>query len=405
MPVYKNLVSLETPGNNYLKKARLKQHIINRLYKDGQLSIHDLCVSSKMSAPTIAKSVEELISRQLVIKMGVGDSSGGRKPGLFAINPSSHYVMAIDLERSFIKMRVFDFANNPASRLYEFDEGLDTLGDVIGYINQKVHEVLKNNRITKKKVLGIGLSLPGLIDIHTGMSHTYLKSNKPVAATLTELTGINTFVEHDTKIMAWAEQAFGLAKGLQDVLCLNIGSGVGLSMILNGEIYRGHSGYSGEFGHIQIDMNGELCHCGKVGCIETLAAGKAIIARAQKTLQEKPAGILYNKFQQSGSKLSSAMIIESAHEGDSLALELLVKAGEAIGIGIAALIQIFNPEMIILCGEMSKASDIFFKPINRHLELHTLERIRKDAKIAVSKLGDEARIMGSLALVMNKIFA
>ncbi|HLN53374.1 MAG TPA: ROK family protein [Lentimicrobium sp.] len=396
---------METPGNNYLKKARLKQHIINRLYKDGQLSIHDLCVSSKMSAPTITKAVDELIFRQLVIRMGIGDSSGGRKPGLFAINPSSRYVMAIDLERSFIKMCVFDFGNNPASKIYQFEEGLDTLPDVFEYINVKVHEVLKNNHISKKKVLGIGLSLPGLIDIHTGMSYTYLTSKKPVAAILTELTGISTFIEHDTKIMAWAEQAFGLAKGLNNVLCLNIGSGVGLSMILNGEIYKGHSGYSGEFGHIQIDRKGDLCQCGHIGCIETLASSKAIISKAQKQLVSETSGILYEKYSQGGDKLSSSMIIEAARQGDNLSFELINKAGEAIGIGIAALIQIFNPELVILGGEMSKASDIFFGPINKNVELHTIERIRKDARIAVSQLGDDARIMGSLALVMNKIFS
>ncbi|HLO37565.1 MAG TPA: ROK family protein, partial [Lacibacter sp.] len=298
-----------------------------------------------------------------------------------------------------------DFGNNPASKIYQFEEGLDTLPDVFEYINVKVHEVLKNNHISKKKVLGIGLSLPGLIDIHTGMSYTYLTSKKPVAAILTELTGISTFIEHDTKIMAWAEQAFGLAKGLNNVLCLNIGSGVGLSMILNGEIYKGHSGYSGEFGHIQIDRKGDLCQCGHIGCIETLASSKAIISKAQKQLVSETSGILYEKYSQGGDKLSSSMIIEAARQGDNLSFELINKAGEAIGIGIAALIQIFNPELVILGGEMSKASDIFFGPINKNVELHTIERIRKDARIAVSQLGDDARIMGSLALVMNKIFS
>ncbi len=403
MPIYKNLVSLEPPGNNVLKKARLKQQIISQLYRDGQLSIHDLCSISKMSAPTITKAVDELVARQLVIKKGVRNSTGGRKPVLYAINPSAHYVMAIDLERSFIKMCVFDLSNKPASKIYEFNEGLDTLPDVFEFINDKILELLRNNRISKKKILGIGLSLPGLIDIHTGVSYTYLQGKKPVAAVLTELTGIPTFIEHDTKIMAWAEQSFGLAKGLQNVLCLNIGSGIGMSMILNGEIYRGHSGYSGEFGHIQLGSINELCHCGKTGCIETLAAGKFLISKAQRHLSGKSDGILYSKFKLNH-KVTTSLIIDSAREGDIFSLDLLNKAGEAIGTGIAALIQLFNPELIILGGEMSKAADILLTSINQKIEVHSLERIRKDARIAVSALGDNARIMGSLALVMNKIF-
>jgi N-acetylglucosamine repressor len=394
----------DPPSNNSQRKARIKQQIISKFYKEGQLSIHDICESVKLSAPTVAKAIDELIDQQLIIKIGVGGSSGGRRPGIYAINPSSRYVMAIDLERSFVRMGIFDFANKPASKTYEFNEGLDTLPDVFNFLTEKVNEILRNNKISKKKVLGIGLSLPGLIDIHTGLSHTYLPDKKP-AATLTEQTGIRTYVEHDTKLMALGEQAFGLAKGLENVLCLNMGSGIGLSMILNGSIYRGHSGYSGEFGHIQIDNSGELCHCGKVGCIETMAAGKSLVTRARQHISGGRSSLLASQDRNAIDKLNTSAIIEAAKSGDELSRELLEQAGEALGKGMAVLVHLFNPELIILGGELSKASDLFIKPINRNLKNHTLDRIRQDSGIKVSKLGDDARIMGALALVMNKIFA
>lgn len=392
------------PSNNSQRKARIKQEIISKFYKEGQLSIHDICQSVKLSAPTVAKAIDELIDQQLIIKVGVGGSSGGRRPGIYAINPSSRYVMAIDLERSFVRMGIFDFANRPASRVYEFTEGLDTLPDVFNFLTLKVNEILRNNKISKKKVLGIGLSLPGLIDIRTGLSYTYLKDKKP-AATLTEETGIKTYVEHDTKLMALGEQAFGLARGLENVLCLNIGSGIGLSMILNGSIYRGHSGYSGEFGHIQIDNSGDLCHCGKVGCIETMAAGKSLISRARQQINAGRKSILTDSAPFNAENLTTSAIIDAARHGDDLSAELLDQAGEALGKGMAVLVHLFNPELIILGGELSKAADLLLKPINRNLEIHTLDRIRKDSGIKISKLGDDARLMGALALVMNKIFA
>lgn len=394
----------DPPSNNNLRRARIKQQIIKKFYKEGHLSIHDICQSVKLSAPTVAKAIDELIDQQLVVKIGVGGSSGGRRPGIYALNPSSRYMLAIDLERSFIRMAVFDFSNKPASRIYQFDEGLDTLPDVFQYINDKVIEILKNNKISKKKVIGIGLSLPGLIDVHTGLSYTYLKDIKP-AATLTELTGIKTYVEHDTKLMAMGEQAFGLAKGLHNVLCLNIGSGIGLSMILNGSVYRGHSGYSGEFGHIQIDNYGELCHCGKIGCIETMAAGKSILAKAKKQIAEGTDTMLSVYNHNSDEHLNTSLIIDAAREGDKLSNELIEQAGHALGKGLAVLVNIFNPELIILGGELSKAADLLIEPIERNLEVHTIDRIRKDASIVVSKLGDDARIMGALALVVNKVFA
>lgn len=394
----------DPPSNNTLRRARIKQQIIKKFYKEGHLSIHDICQSVKLSAPTVAKAIDELIEQQLVVKIGVGGSSGGRRPGIYALNPSSRYMLAIDLERSFIRMAVFDFANKPASRIYHFNEGLDSLPDVFEYINEKVIEILKNNKISRKKVIGIGLSLPGLIDVHTGLSHTYLKDKKP-AATLTELTGIRTYVDHDTKLMALGEQSFGLAKGLNNVLCLNIGSGIGLSMILNGTVYRGHSGYSGEFGHIQIDNYGELCHCGKIGCIETMAAGKSILAKARKQITEGADSMLSMYKDNTDEQLNTSIIIEAARDGDNLSKELIEQAGHALGKGIAVLVNLFNPELIILGGELAKSADLLIDPIERNLDVHTIDRIRKDASIVVSKLGDDARIMGALALVVNKVFA
>lgn len=397
--------SLEPSSNNSLRQARIKQQLINRLYKDGQLSINDLSQAVKLSVPTIAKAVDELIEQQLVIKSGMGSSSGGRRPGLYSINPSSRYVMAIDLERSFIRMGLFDCANNPASKIYVFNEGLDTLPEVFMFITQKVDELLTDIKISKEKILGIGVSLPGLIDIHTGLSHTYLTDKKPVASNLTELTGIKTYVEHDTKLMAWGEQAFGLAKGHNNVLCLNVGSGIGLSMILNGNIYKGQSGYSGEFGHIPIDNNGDLCHCGKRGCIETMAAGKSLINKANQQILAGRKTLLNGNTATKHSRLTTSSIIDAARAGDQLSIELLNQAGEALGRGMSVLIHLFNPELIIIGGELAKAGDLLINPIEKNLKVYTIERIRNDARILISHLGEDARIMGSLALVMNKIFS
>lgn len=406
MTVHKSFVfSHEFENNKTHKKEKLKQDLVKQFYLEGQLSIHDLCKTVKMSAPTVTRAVEELIDQNMVIRTGIGDSSGGRRPGLFSINPSSHYAMAIDVERSFVKMAIFNFVNQPVSEIAEYNEGLDTLADVPAFINEKIDELLKAQKINKDKILGIGLSLPGLIDIRTGLSYTYLNDQKPVAEVITKLTGITTYVEHDTKAMAWGEHTFGLAQGMQNVLCLNIGSGIGLSMILNGEIYNGHSGYSGEFGHIQIDSNGKLCHCGRRGCIETVAAGKSLIANAKDGLKHGKGADLIRMFNIEPEQVTIPIILEAARNGNQFATDLLIQAGEALGRGIAVLVHLFNPELIILGGEMSKASDFLIKPIMENIEIHTIERIRKDARLVVSELGGNARIMGSLALVMNKIFA
>ena len=276
--------SEEPVKNNFRRRIALKQTIVKELYQQGELSIFRLSQTIKMSTPTITRAVEELIEEQLIREVGIGESTGGRRPSLFGINPSSRYVLGIDLERSFVRMGIFDFANQPVSEIHELNEGLDTHPDILQFISEKVSELMEAYGIEEAKMLGIGISLPGLIDVKTGLSYTYLNTGRPAAEVLSEKTGFPVFIEHDTRAMAWGEQAFGLARGFQNVLCLNAGSGIGLSMILNGKIYLGHSGYSGEFGHIQIEPNGQLCHCGKIGCIETLASGKSMVVRAMQEM-------------------------------------------------------------------------------------------------------------------------
>ncbi|NTW25150.1 MAG: ROK family protein [Lentimicrobium sp.] len=302
-------------------------------------------------------------------------------------------------------MGIFDFANQPVSEIHELNEGLDTHPDILEFISEKVSELLEAYSIDSLKVLGIGVSLPGLIDLKTGLSYTYLNTGRPAAEVLSEKTGFPVFIEHDTRAMAWGEQAFGLARGFSNVLCLNVGSGIGLSMILNGKLYMGHSGYSGEFGHIQIEPNGQLCHCGKIGCIETLASGKSMVAKARRDISAGAITQINNMIEGDLSKLNIKIIMEAARKGDQFAIDMLARIGEALGKGLAILIHLFNPELIIIGGEMSRAADYLISPIESNLNIYTISRIRRDAKIVASNLGDNARLMGTLALVMNRIFA
>ncbi|PKP46471.1 MAG: sugar kinase [Bacteroidetes bacterium HGW-Bacteroidetes-11] len=402
--LFKSSFGEEPMKNNQLRKLNLKQAIIRELYQHKQLSIHYLSKTIKMSTPTITRAIDELAEDEMVVEIGIGKSTGGRRPSIYGLKASSRYVMGIDLERYFIRMGIFDFDNKPVSEIHELNEGLDTHPDIPGFLAEKVYELIEAYNIDRSKLLGIGISLPGLIDIRTGISYTYLNTGKPTAKELMDRLGLPVFLEQDTRTMAWGEQAFGLARGHQNVLCLNIGSGIGLSMILNGKIYTGHSGYSGEFGHIQIEPNGTLCHCGKIGCIETVASGKMMISRARKDLAEGAISQISGMINNDLNKINIRIVLEAAKAGDQYAIDLLARIGEALGKGLSTLIHLFNPELIIIGGEMSKAADYLISPIESNLNIFTISRIRKDAIIVASELGDNARLMGTVALVMNKIF-
>ncbi len=389
---------------NLTKKNSLKLLIIEELYRYGSRSIPELSKIIHMSTPTITRAIDELITDELIVEEGIGSSSGGRRPNLYGINPSSRYVLGIDICRYSVRYGLFNFHNEPAAEIRVLNEGLETTGDIIGVIKTAVDKYIEESYFDENKLMGIGIALPGLIDINTGISYSYLQEDKPLSSLFEDRFHHPVFVEHDTKAMALGEQAFGLAMGKQNVLCLNIGSGIGLGMILNGKLYHGNSGFSGEFGHIQVDPDGQLCYCGKIGCLETLASGTTMIKTARKEIESGATTQISLLVNNDLSKITSEIILQAAQRGDQFAISLLSTIGEHLGRGIAMLIHLFNPELIIIGGELTKAENYLIDPIQQNLNKFTIAKIRRDAQIITSSLGNNAGLLGTVALVMNKVF-
>jgi N-acetylglucosamine repressor len=389
---------------NLSKKNSLKILILEELYRSGCKSIPDLSKSIRMSTPTITRAIDELMADELILEEGIGSSSGGRRPNLYGINPTSRYVMGIDVNRFYVRIGLFNFHNQPAAKIKVYNEGLETQENILSFLQKSVSDYIQEAGIDEKKLIGIGIAMPGLIDIHTGITYSYLHEEKPATIMFENMFNHPVFVEHDTRAMALGEQAFGLAKGKNNVLCLNIGSGIGLGMILNGKLYVGNSGFSGEFGHIQVDPEGELCYCGKIGCLETLASGTTMIKNAKKELEAGATSLLQTLSENNLENINSELILEAAHRGDQFAIGLLSSIGEHLGKGIAVLIHIFNPELIIVGGELTKADNYLIDPIQQNLNKYTISKIRRDAQIITSSLGNNAGMMGTVALVMNKVF-
>ena len=391
---------------NALKKVLLKKMILEVIYRQESKSIPDLSKIIQMSTPTITRAIDELMSEDLIMEEGIGASSGGRRPNLYGINPNSRYVLAIDISRYFVRICIFNLHNLTASEIKVLKDGLETTGNILKVIHKAAMDLIESSGIDKAKILGVGIALPGLIDIRTGISYSYLHSaEKPASALFEELFHLPVFVEHDTRTMALGELAFGLAKGKQNVICLNIGSGISISMILNGQLYRGNSGFAGEFGHIQVNANGQLCYCGKIGCLETIASGTTMIRKAKKELEAGATSIIRKLIDNDLKRITSDIILDAAQKGDQFAIGLLSHIGEHLGKGIAVLIHLLNPELIIIGGELSKAGNYLTDPIKQNLNKYTITKIRKDTRIINSELGENAGIMGAVALVMDKIFA
>ncbi|TVR71035.1 MAG: ROK family transcriptional regulator [Marinilabiliales bacterium] len=404
--LFENKSSLPVKNNGSGKKLLLKKKIFGLLYLEGPKTIADLCIPAGVSIPTMTRIMHELIREGWVAELGTGESRGGRRPVFFGLNPEARRIIGIDITRKYIRINIFDLRNRPAGKTVQKDIGLEDVTSLPKILKTLVNELIKKHNLEKSSILGAGISLPGLIDKKTNISYSYPGlGDKPLDEIFGELLGIPAYIEHDTKTMALGEAWFGLAKNKSNVLCLNIGAGVGLGMILKGELYQGHSGYSGEFGHIQMVPDGELCDCGKIGCLETIASGSSIVARAKQRISEGTNSIIKKMVEGRTENIRLPDVIFAARQGDQFAIELLEEAGGFLARGIAVLIHLLNPEMIIIGGDMAGAGNLLADPVQQKLNKYTINRIRQDTAIHISELGEQAMLLGTIPVVMTRIFS
>jgi predicted NBD/HSP70 family sugar kinase len=244
--------------------------------------------------------------------------------------------------------------------------------------------------------------MPGFVDVKKGInySHLQLPNNRSITKFINEKIGLPVFIDNDSSLIALAELRFGAAKGENNAMVINIGWGVGLGLILNGELYRGHEGFAGEFSHIPLFLNGKLCWCGKAGCLETETSLLLIIEKARE-------GIRSGRLSKLGAlpfedpELACDDIIRAVQQGDQFAIELFSKAGYNIGKGVAILIHLLNPKKIILSGRGSTAGQIWQAPIQQALNEHCIQRLFQSTLIEISTLGNNAELIGAAALVMD----
>lgn len=389
-----------------IKKGLLIKHVIEVFYKEGLKTISELCEITNNSIPSMTNIMTELTEKGLVRNFGIGESKGGRKPSLYGLNPSAGAVVAIEINRKSTRLGVFDLHNKDMVPIKTIDCGMDTPENFFTVLKEESDNLLKETNIDAENILGYGVTLPGLIDMRKGLSYSYeLFGNKPISEPFEKIFHRPVFVEHDTKAMALGESSFGLAKHKSNVLFINIGTGIGMGIIIDNKLYQGKSGFCGEFGHITIIPNGELCHCGKIGCIETVASGSAMVKKTKQMILNGKNTIIIKDAGSDIDKISLSDIISAANQGDLFAIEIIEEAGEHLAKGISILLHLFNPEAIIIGGEMANAGNLITDPIQQKLNKYAMLRLKQDTEIILSELKEKAGMMGTLPIVVSNTIA
>jgi predicted NBD/HSP70 family sugar kinase len=386
-----------------LKKTSHKKQLLRAIYFDGPLSNSELSKIVKLSTPKINSLLIELIDDGLVKDLGRGDSSGGRRPNIYGLLEDGFYVVGITINITRTIISIFNACNEEVSGPHYFPIKMQSDIRIFSDVNKAMEKVVNESNILRDKILVAGIELPGLINQKQGINKTYFPHVSDLYEELRKIFGIPVYFNHDSKVRTFAEQHFGLAKNKKNVLMLQVDWGLGLGIIINGKLYPGKSGFSGEFGHLPIADNGVLCSCGKQGCLETIASATAIARMAKEGIKKGSSSLIQELVGGDTDKIEISNVIQAANLGDQFAISLFSEAGYWLGRGIAYLIQIFNPELIIIGGRVAEASQFIQAPVQQAIQTFSNHDISNDTEIKFSELGSKAGTMGAAAYALERL--
>lgn len=383
------------------KTQDYRKRIIKQLYVHKTLSCTELSERINKSIPVTTKMLNELMEEGIVTETGFAASTGGRRPVMYTVKPDTMFIVAVAMDQLITRIAIVDLHNHYACKPQKFSLPLENNTDALSELIGSIEEVISGAGINTNKIIGVGIGMPGFVDFVKGHNYTFFHN---VEGSITELISsklkLPVFIDNDSSLIALAELRFGCLRDKKNAMVINASWGVGLGLILNGELFRGHNGFAGEFSHIPLFNNNKLCECGKTGCLETEASLLVVIEKAQKAIKEgKPS--LLKQLPVNNIEQATNAIIDAAGKGDKLAVELLSESGYTIGRGVAILIHILNPEMVVLSGRGSVAGKIWLAPIQQALNEHCIPRLGASTEIEISKLGYDAEVIGAAALVME----
>lgn len=385
------------------KNILIKKNIIAYLALNEESTLADLARELHVSVPTITKLVGELVEENIVADDGKIETAGGRRPNIFGLANTSIYFAGVDIGRDNIRYVITDLKNNIIVSDRETDFVLSDSEHVLGEICNRINRFLERCGIDRGKILGMGACIAGRVNPNTGRSYMYFTSSeKSLKTILEESAGIRVLLENDTRARCYAEYFSGDTRKEKNMLYLHLGRGVAIGIITDGKLFYGKSGFAGEFGHTPFFNNEIICECGKKGCLETEVSGVAIEKKMVQEIKRGVNTILRDKYD-SGETIRIDDIINAAKSDDNLSIELIEEAGEKVGKSIAFLINIFNPELVIIGGNMSYAGDYLMLPLKAATNKYSLNLVYKDTRFRLSHMDGDAGALGAAMLIRNQI--
>ena len=383
------------------KQTAYKRKIQKHLYFAGSLSGTDLSILTNKSLPLITRLLNELVEEGIVVETGFANSTGGRRPQMYSLKPDLMYVISVAMDQFITRMAITDMQGKISGEVKKIELKLTGNPDSLHQLKDHILQFIIDSNIPTDKIIGIGIGMPGFVDFKKGVNHTFLNTIEGnITNYLESATGTPVLIDNDASLIALAELKHGIARGKQNAMVINISWGVGLGMILNGKLFRGYNGFAGEFSHIPLFTNNKMCSCGKMGCLETETSLLVVVEKALEWLKQGRMSRLKDLSPDHLEETAKAIMDAAAH-GDKMAIDLFSEIGYHIGRGVAILIHLLNPELIVLSGRGSIAGKVWLAPIQQAMNEHCIPKIAESTEVKISTLGYQSELIGAAALVME----
>ncbi len=383
--------------------------VLRFIYHEAPLSRSQLAGKTGLNKSTISSLVEDLLDRRLIHETGINSAGKGRPSTMLEISPEAGTMVAVELGVDFVSSAVVDFLGKILWRKAEPADPAASQEKTLGQTMVLVQETIEACRSRGQRILGLAFSIPGTVDLEQGLlifAPNLNWRNVPLGSLFSGSTGLRVFIENDANAAAIGEHLFGTARNLRNFLFVFAGVGLGGGLYLDDNLYRGKGGYAGEIGHTPIiaEPFQNPCQCGNVGCWETYANQASILQRVEIRLGQSGDGsVIPTLMDEQNSPLSLSIVKQAAEAGDYRALESLAEAGSAMGTGFATLVNMFNPEKIVLGGPVSIAGEYLMPAILDSLRRHAMGEILSQTQINLSAFGPDASLVGAAAVIVDDI--
>jgi len=400
--------TVELEDHPLTERERKNVSILEAIKRYGPISRTDIAKLTKLNIVTVSNYVNNFIEQGLVIEKGLDISSGGRRPTIVVLNPKAAYVIGMDLGLFHIRSVLADLEGNIIAQVGG-DRPRDSADEVVRVMIQQIEHLIRTSEVEEKRIRGIQIGASGVIDREVGTvrcTEGIASIYVPITTLLADRFKVPVKLEHDVTVAAYGEWSLGAGTDVDIMLFMY--SGVGCGIIINGEIYHGHTGVAGEVSLKELVTGGSEVNdvwIGNISALRPWAAHLGIPDEARQAIEKGSISQISDMVQGDLSRITTGIVFEAVRSGDALATEIVQHAGERLGVRIAFLVNLLNPGAVVIGGGIEAAGPVLIEAVKRMVRLYAFEEMANAVKIVPARLGENVVALGAASLVIRDVFA